>query len=315
MVRPRRLRLRLSLAALAALAAPAAADVAVVKGGPAAATRPVVDGALSEAHQAMAVCWRAPTAGPVRIKLAVDRDGTVTATAATKGAAAQCAAGILAVWSLPGGPWKGEVDLAPGAAAAPALSQRIQRELASASASLRACQDRAPGKAGAVAIKLRINPDGSIAKDVKVTSSLGAALDGCVAQAVAAIRLAPLGTAAAVNYQLAIKFDGAAAGATSATSPGPAEAPTATVEGARAPAEIAAAVETARPALTRCLKPATGKLVVVRFTIRADGTTKNLVIKESSGQATADACVKQVLGGLKLATASDETKVVLPLRF
>jgi hypothetical protein len=198
----------------------------------------------------MAVCWRAPTAGPVRIKLAVDRDGTVTATAATKGAAAQCAAGILAVWSLPGGPWKGEVDLAPGAAAAPALSQRIQRELASASASLRACQDRAPGKAGAVAIKLRINPDGSIAKDVKVTSSLGAALDGCVAQAVAAIRLAPLGTAAAVNYQLAIKFDGAAAGATSATSPGPAEAPTATVEGARAPAEIAAAVETARPALT-----------------------------------------------------------------
>lgn len=309
-------RMLLATVAAALVPATAAADVAFVKGGPSAASRGVVEGALGEARQAMAVCWRAPTTGPVRVKVAVGADGTVTAGAISKGRAAQCAAGILAVWSLPGGPWKGELDIGAGEAAAPALSTRLQQELAGALSSARGCQERAPGKAGQVMISLRINPDGTIDPAVTVKSPLGAALDGCVAKAVAAVKLAPLGTAKAVNYQLAIRFDGAPPpprGTT--TAPPRAGGPDATVEGSRASGEVAEVIHGSSAAFQKCGKGAAGKTAVVRFTIRPDGTTKNVVIKDASGAADADECVKRVAAALRFGSGADETRVVLPIQW
>ena len=100
-----------------------------------------------------------------------------------------------------------EVEIGAGAAAAPDLAATIQQQLLAASGPIKACQARAPGKAGSAAIKLRIAADGTIG-DVTVSSKLGDELDKCVARAVAAIRLAPTGAAGAVNYALAIAFAG-----------------------------------------------------------------------------------------------------------
>jgi outer membrane biosynthesis protein TonB len=156
-------------------------------------------------------CWRAPVKGAVRVAVQVDADGAVTASAISKGAAAQCAAGILAVWTVPGGAWKGEVEIG-AAAATPDLAATIQQQLLAASAPIKACQARAPGKAGSAAIKMKIASDGTIG-DVAVTSKLGDELDKCVSRAVAAIKLAPTGASGAVNYQLAIAFSGKDTGA------------------------------------------------------------------------------------------------------
>ncbi len=93
------------VALLGLLVAPslAASDVSSVKGGPPAAGKGLAAGALAEAGKAMGVCWRAPVKGAVRVAVEVAGDGAVTASAISKGAAAQCAAGILAVWTVPGG--------------------------------------------------------------------------------------------------------------------------------------------------------------------------------------------------------------------
>ena len=201
----------LLLATTGAANAGEAVNFTIVKGGPPGAGKGLAAGALAEAGKAMAVCWRAPVKGAVRVAVQVDADGAVTASAISKGAAAQCAAGILAVWTVPGGAWKGEVEIG-AAAATPDLAATIQQQLLAASAPIKACQARAPGKAGSAAIKMKIASDGTIG-DVAVTSKRGDELDKCVSRAVAAIKLAPTGASGAVNYQLAIAFSGKDTGA------------------------------------------------------------------------------------------------------
>ena len=56
-----------------------------------------------------------------------------------------------------------------------------------------------------------------------------------------------------------------------------------------------------------------GQRALVRFTVRADGTVKNIVLKEPSGVAKLDGCIKDTLGAASFAKAGDETKVSLPL--
>jgi hypothetical protein len=297
---------------LLALLAPslAAADVSIVKGGPPTAGQGLAGGALAEAGKAMAVCWRAPVKGVVRVAVQVDAAGAVTSSAISKGAAAQCAAGILAVWTVPGGAWKGEVEIG-AAAAAPDLAATIQQQLLAASAPIKACQGRAPGKAGSAAIKLRIAPDGTIG-DVAVTSKLGDELDKCVGRAVAAIKLAPTGAAAAVSYQLAIAFSGkdSAAPPPSGGDPRP---PDGSVSGALSAGLLEAAVGPLRDQMAACGGKVSGKRALVRFTVRADGTVTSIVIKEPSGAAKHDGCIKDTLGAARFGGSGGETKVSLPL--
>ncbi|MEZ4403068.1 MAG: hypothetical protein R3B06_23800 [Kofleriaceae bacterium] len=306
-------------AAAVLLCAPvaASAEVTIVKGGPSAAGRGLAEGALGEAARAMAVCWRAPTTGPVRVAVAVGKDGAVTASAVTRGPAAQCAAGILAVWTIGGGPWKGEVDVGVGEPAAPDLATAIQQQLLAASGPIKACQAQAPGKAGPAQIKMKISPDGSIG-GIVVASKLGAGLDGCVARAVAAIRLKPTGAIGAVNYQLAVAFSGAAVAAAPPAGGGATAAPAAqgSVSGPLAPGQLEASVAAARAKLVACGKgKATGSQAVVRFTVRADGTVKNVVLKTPSGVGAVDTCLQQVVGTLTFPATTGESKVVLPVGF
>ena len=308
------LRSLVALTVLVTTAATATADLAIVKGGPKPSGRGLAEGALGEASKAMAVCWRAKVAGPVRIAVTVAADGAVAAAAVTKGAAAQCAAGILAVWTVPGGAWKGEVEIGAGGAASPDLATTIQQQLVARSAPIKACQSKAPGKAGSAAIKMKIAPDGTIA-DITVASKLGAALDACVAGAVAAVKLAPTGAASPVSYQLSIAFAGKAdAPAPAGTHAAAAGAP---VGGGLDGKQVEPGIAKARDRIARCVDPAAvaGKRAVVRFTIRPDGTAKNIVVKESSGDAKADACIAKAFTDLTFPAAGDETKVNLPLAF
>ena len=306
---------RLAVLSVLLLAAPAAADVTIVKGGPRGDGRGLADGALAEASKAMAVCWRAPTKGPVRIAVTVAAGGAVTARAVSKGAAAQCAAGVLAVWTVPGGAWKGEVEIGAGTAAAPDLATAIQKQLLAESGSIKACQTRAPGKAGTATIKLRIDSDGSIGA-ATVASKLGADADACIERAVLAIKLRPTGAAAAVNYQLAVAFSGHDGG--TATPPTTTDEPRPPPEGSTAgelsPGQVQTVVTAVRARIATCAGDAArGKRAVVRFTIRGDGTVKNVVLKEASGVAKLDGCLKDALGKAAFPTSAGETKVSVPL--
>lgn len=297
--------------ALLGSAAVAAADVAIVKGGPR-ADRGRVEAALADAAGAMGVCWRGKPPAKVRVKVGVAADGTVTAAAIGRVAAAQCAAGVLAVWTLPGGAWSGEVELTAGAAPQD-LAATIQQGLLAKSATIKACQSKAPTAAGPVAIKMKIQPDGSI-EDVEVASSLGAAIDGCVARAVTAIQLAPLGGSGPIKYQLAVAFAGKGADV-EATGPLP-EPDGGSVGGGLEPAQVKSVLEVAKANLRRCGKKGkgTGK-VVTRFTIRPDGTTKNVVVKEAIGDAAIEACLVGIFKGLTFPKAPAETKVSYPVSF
>lgn len=295
-------------------AASARADVKVVKGG---ALRGGALTALRDAERAMIVCWRGSPPPAVRVALTVDASGAVTASPVAGGAAGQCAAGVLAVFAVPGGAWQGEVEIGSRVGAGD-LAGAISRQLAARGDTIRACQAVAPKARGPAVIRMQVHPEGELT-DVAVTSKLGAAIDRCIKTAVGGLRLDPLAAEEPVAYQLSLTFSGATAAAP--TGPGPGTVveggdvgEAGSVSGALAAADVQRVLGSAQGAIARCLKAGKGaSRMVVRFTVRADGTTKNVVIKEATGAPADEACVKKVLGGLTFTRASDETKVVYPL--
>lgn len=294
---------------LALAARAAAADVVVVKGG---ALRATAAAALAEAERAMIVCWRAAPPATVRIALAIDGRGLVTASPVTPAAAAQCAAGVLAVWQVPGGAWSGELDIA-SRIGADDLAGTISRQFADRGEVIRACQAAAPTAKGAAIIRVKVHPEGELT-DIAVSSKLGKAVDRCVATAVGGLRLDPLATDAPVAYQLSVMFTGARA--PTAPGPGPTTGDQAgaagSVSGPLDGIQVQGAMRTAQTRLAACIKGSAGPLDV-RFTIRAAGTTKNVVVKDATSTVIDQPCVAKVIGGLKFPKASGETRVVLPL--
>jgi hypothetical protein len=73
-------------------------------------------------------------------------------------------------------------------------------------------------------------------------------------------------------------------------------------------------VRGAQARLIKCSRDAADAATAdVRFTVRADGTTKNVVAHDASGASIDAACVKKVVSGLRFPSASAETRVVLPI--
>jgi hypothetical protein len=222
---------------------------------------------------------------------------------------------VLAVWTVPGGPWSGEVEVTAGAAEQD-LASVIQQGLLSRSASIKSCQSKAPAAAGPVGIKMKIHPDGSIT-DVAISSSLGAAIDGCVAKAVAAIRLDAIGGSGPISYQLAVAFSGKGADAGGGAGPvAPPDPDGGSVGGGLGSDQVKGVMVKARPRLLACGKKGKGKgVVTTRFTIRADGTTKNVVIKTPIGDAAIEGCLVAAFKSLTFPTSAEETKVSYPVSF
>lgn len=289
------------------MAAPASADVAVVKGD---ALRPKAAAALAEAERAMIVCWRGSPPATVRVALVVDGAGLVTATAVTPVRAAQCAAGVLAVWTVPGGDWRGEVEIA-SRIGADDLAGAISRQFSARGDVIRACQAAAPSAKGPVTIKVKVHPDGELT-DIVAASKLGAKLNKCVEAAVAGLRLDPLAADEPVGYQLAVTFSGASTAPAAGSSGGDGGAPPGSVSGPLDAINVQGVLKPARPKLAACMKGMKGTLEV-RFTIRAEGTTKNIVSKDATGTIIEQDCIKKIVAGLRFPGASGETRVVLPL--
>ncbi len=314
----RMVRTSLIVAAGAALvlgAGAARADVSSVKAGPRGDARALVDTALADVERALAVCWRGTPPARVRVALTVAASGTIDARPVGKGGAAQCAAGILAVWTLPGGAWTGELEIVPRAAEAD-LSATIQQQLLAGGADIRACQAQAPGAAGAATIRMRILSDGRIS-DVEVASKLGAALDTCVARAVGKLRVEPIGRAAPLRYQLAVAFAGGGSGGGKGGPAAPAEDPTGgAVGGALDGNAIKHVLGSVRARSAKCGDQGkTRGTVTVRWTIRPDGTTKNIVVKTPIGDAAIERCLTDLVAGLTFPKAAAETKVSFPFGF
>ena len=295
------------LVGLLGLARPARADVAVVKGD---ALRPKAAAALAEAERAMIVCWRGAPPATVRVALVVDGSGLVTATAVTPARAAQCAAGVLAVWTVPGGDWRGEVEIA-SRLGADDLAGAISRQFSARGDVIRACQAAAPSARGPVTIKVKVHPDGDLT-DVAATSKLGAKLNKCVEAAVAGLRLDPLAADAPVGYQLAVTFSGVSVAPPSGARVEGDGASPGSVSGPLDAINVQGVLKPARAKLAACLKGSSTTLEV-RFTIRAEGTTKNIVAKDATGTIIEQECVRKVLAGLRFPGASGETRVVIPL--
>jgi outer membrane biosynthesis protein TonB len=293
----------------------AAGPATIAKGGPK-SDKAKVESALNAAAGAMSVCWRKSPPASVTVKVAVAADGAVTATPAAKSPAAQCAAGVLAVWTIPGGAWSGEVEIKTGGGPTD-LSAVIQSQIMANASSIKACQSQAPTAAGPVQIKMTIQLDGSI-KDVQVASSLGAKLDTCVQKAVSAMRLDPLDATAPVKYALAIAFAGKGE---DMGPPGGGKLPEAepeggTIAGGLPVSDVTPVLKAARPKIIACGKKGSGKgKVVTRFTIRPDGTTKNVVIKESINDKGIEDCLVGVFKSLKFPTGEGETKVSYPASY
>jgi hypothetical protein len=306
----------LALTLTATLASAHADDVTFVRGGPKTeAAKQAAATAIGLARGDMAPCWR-HGATAVDVALTTDAGGAVTSSAPrTDGPVAQCVAGILAVAAMPksAGAWSGVVTIAPvssGGGGAEELNTAFGKH----GADLRACQKADPKATGILEVDVRVHADGSLS-DVAISKSLSTALDACVVKAVAKIKLDGYG-GKEVRYRLALSFAGGGGGDGGAAPTSNAPAPAPTKRGPLSVDQMTPVIEADRVHIDRCGAgvKASGTLVI-RFTVRKDGTVKNLAVKDSIGDAKVEACVLDRFAKLHFPTASDETQVQFPLSF
>jgi hypothetical protein len=302
----------LVVTALVWLASSASADRVIrVATLPAKVDRAAVEAALDGAFRTMAPCFR-KGGGTVEVKLEVGADGEVTkATATGKGGAAQCAAGLLAVTAFPAGAaWKATV-----AVDALSAEQWLNAQLGKRQGELGACQDKDPASKGEVALQLVITKTGAITGATVAQATASKAIAECARTAALAIKLDPLPGGADVKYRLAVTYGGGGTGAGTGGGTGGGAVAGGSSGGALASAVVQEHWAAQRGKLFACggklAKPST---VTVSFRIRADGTVKNVVLKDSTiGVKTVEGCVDKELRALKFPTASGETQVSLPV--
>jgi TonB family protein len=319
---------RLAAATVAALIlAPAAVAAAgaprFASGGPRAkAARDSALAAVRVAHNEMAPCWRGTPPAEVMVALTVGPAGEVVQSAPRSvGPAAQCAAGLLAVAVMPasGQRWTAVVGV-PSVSAPPAadLQAEISRQLGEHRAALAACQSVDPNAAGELALTLAISETGIIAPTV-ARSSVSKAIEACVAGTLRRTALA-LPEKRAARYRLDLSFAGEGAGRAAPARPtGAGEAvgaaPALKAGSALAADQIERVVGAQKAELTRCGRTASGD-VVVGFTVRPDGTTKNVAVKSSTvGDPAVEACLVKRVEGLRFPAAGGESRVTWPFQY
>jgi hypothetical protein len=310
--------LALALALVLAPTIAAADGVTFSRGGPKSdAAKQAVAGAIAAARGDMAPCWRR-TQTAVDVAITTDAQGAVTSAAPrTDGPVAQCVAGLLAVASFPksAGAWSGVVSIAPsssggGGAGEPDIGALLGKH----AAELRACQKADPKAAGIVEIDLRIHPDGSIS-DVAVSKSLSTSLEECLTRTLAKLVLSDY-HGKEVHYRLGLSFAGGGDSGPAPVAPDAASGPAPTKRGPLSVDQMQPVIEAHRVAIDRCGAGVTKSgTLIVRFTVRADGSVKNLGIKQSIGDAKVEACVLDQFAKLTFPKAGDETQVQFPLSF
>lgn len=296
--------------------------VKVISGGPTGAERRATVQALHELRAgALAVCWVEATT--VRVTLEVAAGGAVErARHGSGGKVGQCVAGVLAVQSLPSTQrgYRVVVDL-PAASPRGRSAAAITEDLVAVRPALQQCYDRArTKKPGQVVLKFLIKADGSIV-DARVQESTidSAEAQRCMLSALGAARLRAARGAPTVAFSLSMAL-GAGAGSATAVAPGSAQ-PTPRKDGPIPTAVLTRVMNAARGDFEACARRARGTLAgtaIVRFTIGADGATRNVKIKSSDlGSKPVEACLVARASKLRFPAEKGRarTRVFYPFRF
>ena len=299
------------------VAAPAAADPVKLAGGPADSEATVA--ALERARGLMTVCWQRKPPAKVKIALAVAASGEVTkATAKTRGPAAQCAAGILAVATLAPAAkaWKGTVELETVAEGKAQDVRAIHDQLAAVGPDFFACQKKAPRFAGKLTLRITVAEDGSVTDAEGITADkAGAPVGACVAARAKRLTLRPI-SSPSVTYELGLTFQGGDAKGSAASDGDTDPSLRPSLKGPLDATEVAQVIAGRRADLKKCAKRtrARGK-VVVRVAIGADGKVAKAKIKSSElGDGKVEDCLVGVFGKLVFRKSSSETVVHYPMR-
>ena len=299
--------------AVLAVAAPAAAGpVTVVSGG----SSDELVASLGKVRGQMAVCWQRKPPATIKIALTVATSGEVSkATAKTKGAAAQCAAGILAVSTLAvEKAWKGVIAIEPAAAGKGEDVRIIEEALAAHSKDFYACQSKASSFAGKVTVKLEVGADGAVTgATADAESAAGKDVAKCVAATAKKLDLGEL--SGSLTYQLSLAFAGGDSGGGAAAEADPTLQPS--KKGPLAEDDLMPEIASHKAAIGKCARASKARgRVVVRIAISAEGKVSAAKIKSSElDDAKAEACLVKVFQGMSFRESSDETVVLFPIRF
>jgi hypothetical protein len=307
------LRPALTLGWLTAVAAAAAADPVSLDKGPR-QDRDAVLASLGKARSLMSVCWQRTPPAAVKVALAVAGDGEVTsAKPSTRGAAAQCAAGILAVSTLhaTGAAWKGTVTIEPPAPGRAEDARGIHEALVAAGDQLYACGAQAPAFAGDVVLEVKVDRAGKVvAAAGNADGADGRKVGACVARVAQGLAMPAL-SSDQLTYRLTLTFRG---GGPAADAPPTDPSLQPSRKGPLTPEQLAAALAPRRAALGRCGKAGAAGRVVLRLAIAADGKVASAKVKESQvGDAKVEACLLDALRPASFPAASGETVVLYPV--
>jgi hypothetical protein len=307
------MRLFLACLLVLAAAAPAAADPVTVVSGPKDGREDLV-ASIAKVRGLMTVCWQRKPAAPVKIAITVGTDGAVTKSAAkSKGPAAQCAAGILAVSTLaaPAKKWTGVVAIEAAEEGKARDVRAIEEQLGAHAKELYACQKKATSFAGKVALKVTVEQSGRITAAKSEAEEGGATVGTCVEGVAKKLTLEPI-ESQSITYSLTLSFAGGDGGSDSAPVD-PALQPS--KKGPLEQEDLMPVIEARKNALAKCSKGSKAKgKVVVRVAIGSDGKVSKAKIKSSEiGDTKVEDCLVKVFAGMTFREAGGETVVLYPM--
>jgi TonB family protein len=303
------------------LLAPAARaeGIDVASGGPKPpAAKKQALAALAGIAPALRVCWRGSPPARVTVDIQVDRRGRITRAAADGGGAAgQCAAGVLAVHELPatGSSWKARLRIDTAAPAEVDLHAELRKH----QSRLQRCGGDARGTVG---LRFLIHPDGRLSgAEIAHTSLKDDAVHRCLTTTIEKLRIAERPGGKTVSYTLEVGLGRTATSASTTTGSG-ADTPSPSKKGPVEGAVIQAGIDKLSERFARCYRKRSKKdargYVMIRFTIRADGTVRNVKVRESTlDDAKVEGCVVGAGKDLRFPgeQGRDETRVFYPISF
>jgi TonB family protein len=312
-----------ALLAIVFLASPGEAQEArIVKGGPASpkASKAVIERVGNLA--ALRHCWRKDRKGAARVKLRVNNKGVVTESKAlSRGAVAQCVAGMMRVFDFPvRGAFTAEIDvLVMGSTPNKIISAGLKR----LRPSLDACYERVAdtGLSGELLMSFIVKPSGSVLDVAVQRDSLGSKkVSDCLLRTLRGANLGPFAGKRPMTMKLPLRFSGTSkAKASSGSSPAPKKS--GPVSGEVITQVVRARFGDFNACYDKYAQKHNGKLagvVTLRFTIRANGTLRNVKVRETTlNHKKVESCVVKAAKSLKFPAEAGraETKVFYPLSF
>ncbi len=305
--------------------------IKIVKGNPkSAAARAALARGLERARGDLAVCLRGDRPAEVRVELEIAANGGVTRSASkSAGSVGQCIAGVLAVQTLEGaGPATVVAEIPTGGGATVGGGATggagIEGDLQAHSATFAACHKRDPSSAGKVVMKFLVKSDGRILEPEIASATLDSdAVKSCLVDAFAGLRVSERAGAKtlSMSYTLTFAAKGSSGGG-STQDQGDSLQPqkTGPLDGAvisQVMNENKAKFSACYDRVARKQSGLAGK-VVLRFTVRGDGTVRNSKIRETTlNNKAVEDCVAEVGSKLRFPAEAGraETKVFYPFAF